>query len=117
MDRYITRSVELEWQPLVEAGVNTAGIWVKPLRRDDATGRAPTFLLKFGPGASYPKHTHPAGEEVFVLEGEVDFGERHLHAGDYLYTPPGGVHGVRSAGGCVMFFMVPEEVQVLPHAE
>jgi quercetin dioxygenase-like cupin family protein len=43
--------------------------------------------LKFDAGASYPAHDHPAGEEVFVLEGEVHFGPHRLTAGDYLYTP------------------------------
>jgi len=107
-----TRSVELDWQPLVEEGVKTEGIYVKCLRFDEATKRAPTFLLKFDAGASYPNHVHPAGEEVFVLEGEVRFGPEQLRAGDYLYTPPGAMHPVYSKTGCVMFFIVPEEVVI-----
>ena len=113
MKNYITKSAELDWTPLVEEGVRTEGIWVKALRVDEATERAPTFLLKFAPGASYPEHSHPAGEEAFVLEGEVSFSARHLEAGDYLYTPPGGVHSVRSETGCVLLFIVPEEVKIL----
>lgn len=113
MTRYVTRSEAIDWIPLVEAGVKTDGIWVKVLRFDETTKRAPTFLLKFDAGASYPKHSHPAGEEAFVLEGEVSFGERHLNVGDYLYTPPGGVHGVSSTDGCVLLFIVPEEVQII----
>lgn len=113
MKNYITKSVELDWSPLVEEGVRTEGIWVKVLRFDEATERAPTFLLKFDPGASYPEHNHPAGEEAFVLEGEVRFSARQLEAGDYLYTPPGGVHSVQSEKGCVLLFVVPEEVEIL----
>ncbi len=108
----LTRSSEAGWTPLVEPGVKTDGISVKVLRFDAATGRAPTFLLKFEAGASYPNHSHPAGEEVFVLEGEVRFGARRLTAGDYLYTPPGAMHPVHSKTGCVMFFVVPEEVRI-----
>jgi len=48
-----------------------------------------------------------------VLEGEVRFGATQLHAGDYLYTPPNATHSVYSRTGCVMLFMVPEEVDVL----
>jgi quercetin dioxygenase-like cupin family protein len=107
----ITKSTTLEWIPLHEEGVKTEGLYVKPLRREK--GRAPTFLLKFDPGASYPNHTHPAGEEVFVLEGDVRFGPNELKAGDYLYTPPGETHSVFSRNGCVMFFIVPEEVVIL----
>ena len=112
MNPTITRSATLEWRPLVEAGVKTDGIYVKALRFDGQAGRAPTFLLKFDAGASYPNHNHPGGEEVFVLEGEVRFGPNQLGAGDYLYTPPGEMHPVFSRTGCVMFFIVPEEVEI-----
>jgi quercetin dioxygenase-like cupin family protein len=106
------KSAELTWKPLVETGVKTDGIYVKVLRFDEATKRPPTFLLKFDPGASYPNHIHPAGEEVYVLEGEVRFAGDQLKAGDYLYTPPGAMHPVYTKTGCVMLFNVPEEVVI-----
>ena len=90
---------------------------MKVVRSDKGNGRAPTFLLKFEPGATYPAHDHPAGEEVFVLEGEVTFGKHHLKAGDYLYTPPSGKHAVWSKLGCVMLLCVPEEVVILKTAD
>ncbi len=109
----LTRTSQLEWQPLEEEGLNTKGIYVKILRYDTIEKRPPTFLLKFEPGASYPNHSHPAGEEVFVLEGEVRFGPDHLAAGDYLYTAPGATHSVFSKTGCTMMFLVPKEVEIL----
>lgn len=109
----LTKSNALSWKPLTEEGVKTDGIYVKVLRIDEAAKRAPTFLLKFDAGASYPNHNHPAGEEVFVLEGEVRFGPTQLNAGDYLFTPPGAKHSVYSKSGCTMFFVVPEEVEIL----
>lgn len=110
---YITKSNREEWKPLIEEGVNTDGIFVKVLRFDESTQRPPTFLLKLEAGASYPYHNHPAGEEAFVLEGEVTIGGAQLTAGDYLYTPPGGKHSVQSEKGCVILFMVPKEVEIL----
>lgn len=110
----LVRTSSSDWRPLNEPGVS--GISVKVLRFDKGAGRAPTFLLKFEPGATYPAHDHPAGEEVFVLEGEVTFGPHHLKAGDYLYTPPGGKHAVWSKQGCVMILCVPEEVVILKNA-
>ena len=107
------RSNLSEWKPLTEEAVNTGGISVKVLRFDEATQRPPTFLLKFEPGASYPNHNHPAGEEIFVLEGEVRFGPDQLHAGDYLFTAPGATHSAFSKTGCVMLFLVPEKVEIL----
>jgi len=113
MHLQITKSKRLDWKPLVEEGIKTDGIHIKVLRFDETAKRSPTFLLKFDPGASYPNHNHPAGEEVFVLEGEVRFGPTQLNAGDYLFTPPGAKHSVYSKSGCTMFFVVPEEVEIL----
>ena len=113
MPPIIIHSNSRGWVPLVESGVKTEGIFVKGLRFDESAQRSPTFLLKFEPGASYPNHNHPAGEEVFILEGEVRFGSNQLTPGDYLYTPPGEKNSVFSRTGCVMLFVVPQEVEIV----
>ncbi len=110
---YIVNINTAPWKPLIESGVNTEGIFVKALRYDEAQKRAPSFLLKFEPGASYPYHNHPAGEELLVLEGSCIIEGATLRAGDYLYTPPGFKHSVRTETGCTVFFIVPEEVEIL----
>lgn len=110
---YISRSNQQAWSPLKEEGVDTKGIFVKVLRYEESSRRVPTFLLKFEAGASYPYHNHPAGEEVFVLEGDATIGGEKLLAGDYLYTPPNFKHAVKSENGCVLLFVVPEEVEIL----
>jgi quercetin dioxygenase-like cupin family protein len=113
MKKQITKSNEINWKPLVEEDIKTDGIYVKVLRFNEATQRPPTFLLKFDAGASYPNHVHPAGEEIYVLEGEVRFGADQLNSGDYLYMPPGSTHSAFSKNGCTMLFVVPEEVIIL----
>lgn len=110
---YIKKSRQLEWQPLLEAGVNTKGIYVKTLRYDEPNTRPVTFLLKFNPGAQYPYHNHPAGEEILVVEGSCQIEGETLSAGDYLYTPPGYRHAVRTETGCVLFLIVPREVEIV----
>jgi len=105
----LVRSSVIEWQPLEEPGVS--GVYVKVLRFDSSARRAPTILLKFDPGSTYPGHIHPGGEEIFVLEGDIRLGKDRLHAGDYLYTAPGNIHAVQSEAGCVVLVSVPEEVQ------
>ena len=107
----LVRSDQIEWKPLAEPGVS--GVFVKVLRFDRETRRAPTILLKFEAGATYPAHDHPGGEEIFVIEGDLKLGKDHLYAGDYLYTPPNGKHAVRSETGCVVLVSVPEEVVIL----
>jgi quercetin dioxygenase-like cupin family protein len=113
MTKQITRSNVTEWIPLVEEGIKTEGVYFKVLRFDEATQRPPTFLLKFDAGASYPNHSHPAGEEIYVLAGEVRFGADRLTEGDYLYMPPASTHSAYSKTGCTMLFIVPEEVVIL----
>ncbi|MEO6538140.1 MAG: cupin domain-containing protein [Ferruginibacter sp.] len=110
---YITRSNQTTWAPLMEEGIATKGIFVKVLRYDEETKRAPTILLKFEAGARYPYHNHPGGEEIFVLEGDATLEGEKLLAGDYLYTAPNFKHSVHSENGCVLLFVVPEEVEIL----
>jgi len=109
---FIDKSNEKKWKPLIEDGVNTKGIYVKSLRYDENTKRSPTFLLKFEAGAYYPYHNHPAGEELLVLEGDCIIEGETLSKGDYLYTPPDFKHSVKSESGCILFFMVPVEVEL-----
>jgi quercetin dioxygenase-like cupin family protein len=111
----LVRSQQMEWQPLAEPGVS--GVFVKVLRFERETRRAPTILLKFEAGATYPAHNHPGGEEVFVIEGDLKLGKDHLYTGDYLYTSPNGKHAVRSEGGCIVLVSVPEEVEILKGRE
>jgi quercetin dioxygenase-like cupin family protein len=113
MKNYITNSESIQWKPLLEEGVDTTGIFIKVLRYDNDTKRAPSFLLKFEAGASYPNHNHPAGEEAFVMEGEAFFNDQKLTKGEYLYTPPTFKHSVKTENGCVILFIVPKEVEIV----
>src|SRR5688572_21547105 len=59
----ILRTTELPWLPSPTPGVER-----RMLSRDDATGVV-TSIVRYAPGASYPIHSHPGGEEILVLEG------------------------------------------------
>jgi anti-sigma factor ChrR (cupin superfamily) len=107
----LVRSRQAEWRPLAEP--DASGVFVKALRFDKETRRAPTILLKFEAGATYPAHNHPGGEEVFVIEGDLKLGKDHLYAGDYLYTSPNGKHAAWSENGCVALVSVPQQVEIL----
>lgn len=110
---YIVSIGNVEWKPLLEDGVDTAGIFIKVLRFDKAQNRPPSFILKFESGAKYPYHNHPSGEELFVIEGSCIIEDVTLNKGDYLYTPPNFKHSVKTDTGCEIMFIVPEEVQIL----
>jgi anti-sigma factor ChrR (cupin superfamily) len=114
----LVRSNEIEWKSLSEIDEDDVkGVYVKSLMFDDGANRSPTILLKFEAGASYPLHTHPGGEEVFVLEGDIHLGKDHLFAGDYLFTAPDNLHAVRSDSGCVVFLKAPLATEFIKKTE
>lgn len=110
---HIVRNNNKEWQPLIEKGIHYEGISVISLHYDELKQRSTTILLKFEPGATYPYHDHPGGEEIFVLSGETILENVTLFQGDYLYTPANFKHSVTTKTGCTMLFVVPEEVEIL----
>jgi quercetin dioxygenase-like cupin family protein len=103
----MVRSADAEWRPTKVTGVS-----VRRLRIDPETGGS-SSLVRFEPGVKFPAHDHPAGEEVFVVEGEVTIGPHHLQSGDYLYTPPNGKHAASSERGCVFLVTLPKPVVFL----
>lgn len=113
MNDYIVKNNQKEWQPLIENGIEYKGVSVVSLHYDEVKQRSTTILLKFEPGASYPYHNHPAGEEIYVISGEAILENTKLFEGDYLYTPPQFKHSVRTEKGCTLLFVVPEEVEIL----
>jgi len=58
--------------------------------------------VDFAPGASFPRHTHPGEEIIYVLRGtleyEVDGKLVTLKAGDVLFVSVGVVHAARNVG-------------------
>jgi quercetin dioxygenase-like cupin family protein len=97
-----------DWRPVSDG----SGVSVKLLRRDTGTG-AVTVLLRFEAGGRFPAHRHPAGEEVFVVDGEVRIGAERLGPGEYLYTEPDGVHAVSSESGATILVVLPRPVEIL----
>ena len=64
---------------------------------------ASQVLVEFAPGASFPKHSHPGEELVYVVEGTLEYAldggaPAVLKAGDVLFIPAGTPHAVRNAG-------------------
>lgn len=63
-------------------------------------------LVKWEPGTRFNCHTHPHGEEIFVLEGlfEDEFGQ--YPKGTWLRNPPGSIHTPFSIQGCLIYVKV-----------
>jgi quercetin dioxygenase-like cupin family protein len=60
-------------------------------------------LVEFAPGVSFPKHSHPGEELVYVTEGLLEYALEGkepvtLKAGDVLFIPAGIPHAVKNVG-------------------
>ena len=87
----------LDWQPR-----NDTGVWQKPLYRQGSY-KEWTQLLKLDAGAQSPPHDHPNGEEIFVIEGEIEDEHGIYPAGAWVRSPPGSGHTVKSPKGAILY--------------
>ena len=71
-------------------------------------GGGATIFLRFAKGTHGAEHTHPGGEELYVVAGDITIGGKHLKAGDYLYTPPGMAHAADAHEETVLLVSLPQ---------
>jgi quercetin dioxygenase-like cupin family protein len=60
-------------------------------------------LVEFAPGVSFPKHSHPGEELVYVVEGSIVYELEGkpavtLKAGEVLFIPNGTPHSAKNVG-------------------
>ena len=72
------RRNESTWLPYGAPGID-----VKPLFKDDLTGRT-TVLLRMAAGARLPAHRHHDVEQCLILQGDVCFGDLAYEEGDFV---------------------------------
>ena len=104
---------------LLAIGLAAASTWPAPARAQaldangigrteivrhdyDATREAIQVRVDFGPGASFPRHSHPGVEIAYVLQGTMEYAlngkQVVLKAGESLYIPAGAVHSAKNLG-------------------
>lgn len=79
-----------------------AGVWRKPLAREEAERGHATSIVRYDPGARFHRHEHPGGEEILVLEGVFSDETGDFGAGTYFRNPEGFSHAPFSDEGCVI---------------
>jgi len=62
-----------------------------------------TSLVQYDPGAHFPSHPHPGGEEILVLGGVFSDETGDWPKGSYLLNPEGFSHAPYSTSGCQLF--------------
>ncbi|MFQ5973835.1 MAG: cupin domain-containing protein, partial [Alphaproteobacteria bacterium] len=60
-------------------------------------------LVRFAPGAATSDHDHPGGEELFILDGELEDKYDTYVAGSWVRYPTGSRHVARSPSGCTLY--------------
>ena len=72
--------------------------------------RGRQFLLRFAAGSRSPTHTHPGGEEIYVISGKGRLDDLAFGPGDFVYTPPGEGHTLHAETEVVIHVVLPEPV-------
>jgi anti-sigma factor ChrR (cupin superfamily) len=80
-----------------------AGIEVRWLYKNVSGPSA--ALLRYAPGATLPRHTHPGYEHILILSGSQSDDLGTHPAGTLLVHPPGTSHSIASENGCVALAM------------
>ena len=92
------------WAP--QAALAQEGITRTNLQRHDLSvpGREVIQVrVDLDPGVTFPQHSHPGEEVIYVLEGVWEYqvegkGAMRLKAGEVLFIPAGVKHGAKNVG-------------------
>jgi anti-sigma factor ChrR (cupin superfamily) len=84
-------------------GIHACQLWV------EKTG-AKAVVVKIEPGGKWQGYdVHEQGsEEIFVIEGIFNDGERDYPAGTFIHNPIGSRHIPQSNTGCLLFVFYPK---------
>jgi anti-sigma factor ChrR (cupin superfamily) len=93
----VINTADQDWQ-----ASPAAGVWRKPLAREDTERGHATSIVRYDPGASFTAHNHPKGEEIPVLEGIFSDQTGDYASGTYFRNPQGFRHAPFSKEGCVL---------------
>ncbi len=78
------------------------GVSFKTLRYDE-TAKHGAVMVHMIPGTTYPVYEASAGQDVYVVDGELLLGDSVVRRGSYAWVPPGAHHAPRTVKGCVLF--------------
>ncbi len=96
-ERVVIDTANQEW-----VATPLAGVWRKPLAREEAECGHATSIVRYDPDSSFSAHDHPLGEEILVLEGTFSDETGNYPAGTYFRNPEGFRHAPFSREGCLI---------------
>ena len=87
----------LPWTPDSIPGIERKCLYTQPDYPEQV------WLERWQPGTTQAHHTHPGGEEIFVLEGRLADENGEYSAGTWIRNPSGSDHTPFSKQGCVLY--------------
>lgn len=63
-------------------------------------------LVRWQPDTYFPQHTHPGGEEIFVIEGTFEDDHGIYPQGSWIRSPHMSIHKPYSKEGCLIYVRV-----------
>ena len=63
-------------------------------------------LVRWQPDTYFPQHTHPGGEEIFVIEGTFEDDHGIYPQGTWIRSPHMSIHKPYSKEGCLIYVRV-----------
>ena len=85
--RVVINTKEMDW-----VSSPSPSVFRKPLAREDQESGHATSIVRYEKGASFARHVHNRGEEIFVLEGIFSDESGDYGPGSYIRNPPGSPH-------------------------
>jgi len=96
--RAVLHGANMDWVASPTPGVDRRMLF----RVGEEKARA-TSIVRYAPDSHFPRHGHPGGEEILVLDGVFEDDSGAYPAGSYMRNPPGSGHTPSSMAGCVIF--------------
>jgi anti-sigma factor ChrR (cupin superfamily) len=93
----IINTNNLPWQASPKAGV-----WRKPLAREEVENGHVTSIVRYDAGSHFSSHPHIKGEEIYVIEGTFSDESGDYPTGSYIRNPDGFSHKPFSVEGCLI---------------
>jgi anti-sigma factor ChrR (cupin superfamily) len=87
----------LTFEPRGKSGISEMPLYAQ----DGYDGR--TSLIRFAPGTEGPRHGHPWGEELFILDGTLEDEFGVYGPGTWIRSPIDSMHQPFTRDGCTFF--------------
>lgn len=91
-ERLVVQTTRAAWEAGEQAGLSRL-----PLHT--VVGGETVALERLAPSTALPEMDCPAGEEIFILTGDLSDGARHYRKGTWIRNPPGFRRALSSTGG------------------